>query len=71
MSLEFYYLDCNNNFLYDMQPDPGLGLYVGNIKNKWVPNYIEPTSSEYIKQFYAKNQNPSYTRLGNNTEPYF
>jgi len=72
MNLEFSFLNCNNtinNLNYNMQPDKGLGLYVGNIKNNWTPSYIYPNSSEYIKHFYAKNQNPSYTRLGNSTEP--
>ena len=68
--LEFSFLNCNNNSLNNLKsPDPGLGLYAANIDANWAPPHITPTSSEYMKQFYAKSHNPAYTRLGNNTEP--
>lgn len=70
--LEFSFLNCNNNSFNNIQlksPDPGLGLYAANIEENWAPPHIEPTSAEYMKQFYAKTHNPAYTRLGNNTEP--
>jgi len=73
-SLQFSFLDCNKNALNNIKlksPDPGLGLYAANISKDWAPTHISPTSSEYMKQFYAKTHNPSYTRLGNNTEEKF
>ena len=71
-TLQFSFLNCNDNSLNNIKlksPDPGLGLYAANIAENWVPPHITPTSSEYMKQFYAKSHNPAYTRLGNNTEP--
>ena len=70
-SLQFSFLDCNKNALNNIKlksPDPGLGLYSANIAEDWAPPHIPPTSTEYMKQFYAKTHNPAYTRLGNNTE---
>ena len=70
-ALQFSFLDCNKNSLNNIKlkaPDPGLGLYAANIAEDWAPPHIEPTSSKYMLQFYAKTHNPSYTRLGNNTE---
>ena len=69
MSLQFSYIDCKLDKDISLKAEPGLGLYVGNISPGWAPTHIEPTSTEYMKQFYAKTHNPSYTRLGNNTEP--
>lgn len=69
MSLQFSFIDCKLDKDINLKPDPGLGLYVGKIPSTWSPQHIEPTSTEYMKQFYAKTHNPSYTRLGNNTEP--
>jgi hypothetical protein len=69
--LQFSFLDCNKNALNTINlksPEPGLGLYAANIQKDWAPTHITPISSEYMKQFYAKTHNPSYTRLGNNTE---
>tara|TARA_B000000477_G_scaffold124448_1_gene132134 strand:- start:2497 stop:2733 length:237 start_codon:yes stop_codon:yes gene_type:complete len=69
-ALQFSFLDCNKNSFNNIRlPDQGLGLYTGTISEKWAPSYITPTSTEFMKQFYAKTHNPSYTRLGNNTEP--
>lgn len=66
-SLSFSFIDKNtlaNNV--PEQPVPGLGLYTGTIPSSWAPPYIKPTSSEYMKQFYAQTHNPSFTRIGNN-----
>ena len=65
-----------NNIKDTLTPDnikdtltPVFGLYTNNIKDTLTPKHITPISTEYMKHFYAKTHNPSYTRLGNNTEP--
>jgi len=72
MSLQFSFIKCEENTLNTINiksPDPEIGLYTNNIKDTLTPKHITPISTEYMKHFYAKTHNPSYTRLGNNTEP--
>lgn len=70
MSLQFSFIKCEERTLNTINsPDTEIGLYTNNIINKSNPKHIKPISTEYMKHFYAKTHNPSYTRLGNNTEP--
>tara|TARA_Y100000389_G_C17471316_1_gene531442 strand:+ start:11259 stop:11459 length:201 start_codon:yes stop_codon:yes gene_type:complete len=65
MKLEYSYIDSKSNPEYI--PDEGLGIYTGIIHKSWKKDYIKPDAVEYMKNFYASEQIPGYTRVGNNS----